>query len=129
MVSYVLAELGCELLIAYDAETGLKMVESRDPHIVICDVRLPGMDGVEFATVMKESRPSTPVVLVSAYGPPAQHAGDAFLAKPFDNDQLLETVRSHLDSRPGGKGAVTYGGSWPLEITFGDTAPESWVSE
>jgi CheY-like chemotaxis protein len=127
MVSYVLAELGCELVLAYDAETGLKMVDNKNPQLVICDVRLPGMDGVEFATIVKEQRPQLPVLLISAYGPPPQHAGDGFLSKPFDNDQLLATVRRHLQATAQGPGHLTYGGAWPFETTFG--MPESWLSE
>jgi CheY-like chemotaxis protein len=129
MVSYVLEELGCELVIAHDAESGLKLVESKEPHLVICDVRLPGMDGVEFAMLMKQNRPSVPVLLMSAYGMPAQHVGDGFIKKPFDNDELLRAVRRHLEQSPRMGAGPVYGSAWPLEIIFGDSGPESPLSE
>jgi CheY-like chemotaxis protein len=118
MVSHVLADLGVELLIAYDAESALQIVKASQPNLVICDVRLPGMDGVEFASIVKRERPRIPVLLISAYGLPVTNPGDGFLAKPFDNDVLLALVQRHLNRGPEDRSGFHYGGTWPLEITF-----------
>ena len=98
IVVAVLRSLGCKTLAAPDAETASQVVEMERPDFIIVDVRLPGMDGVQFARQVKlnEKLASTPIVIMSAYGEPRDHPGDAFLPKPFDIDQLEATIRQYL---------------------------------
>jgi len=98
MVTAVLQDLGCEETHSVsDAETALEYVERLHPDMVITDVRLPGMDGVELTRRIKGNEGSSmPVVLMSAYGEPSPNPGDGFLSKPFDIDELAQAVRRHL---------------------------------
>jgi CheY-like chemotaxis protein len=100
LIVLALHDLGCVALPAPSAEAALQMLENErvSPAITITDVRLPGMDGVELTRLIKaDSRLSDkPVILMSAYGEPRQHQGDAFLAKPFDIDELGMLVEAHL---------------------------------
>lgn len=98
LVLLVLEDMGCEILAATDAESALEMISANDPDVVIADVRLPGMDGVELARHIKTSirHSSMPVLLMSAYGEPADHSCEGFLRKPFDIDQLAEFIEPYL---------------------------------
>jgi two-component system cell cycle sensor histidine kinase/response regulator CckA len=84
-------------------ESGAVALERLDAaDVLVTDVVMPGMSGVELAVTARERRPELPVVFVSGYtGDTTIAASDdpatAFLAKPFDGDDLLRAVRSTLD--------------------------------
>ena len=98
LVAMVLRELGCETLTATDAETATQILKSTTPDLIVSDVRLPGMSGVEFAQQVKSSRKTrkTPVLLMSAYSEPKAHQGDAFFPKPFDIIELEEIISRYI---------------------------------
>ena len=97
LVAVVLRDLGCDTVTAPDAESALGLVKRVHPDVVISDVKLPGMDGLELARCIKANgEAGTPVLLMSAFGEPRSHAGDAFLAKPFDIDGLIEFVSPYV---------------------------------
>jgi len=99
LVAMVLKELGFETLTARDAETAAELLKSSKPDLVVTDVRLPGMDGVELARRIKASRrlKKTPVLLMSAYSEPPKHKGDGFIAKPFDIFELEEAFGRYIE--------------------------------
>jgi CheY-like chemotaxis protein len=94
LVAIVLRELGVETLTATDAETATQILKSSVPDLIVSDVRLPGMSGVEFAHQVKADRRlrKTPVLLMSAYSEPKDHEGDAFFPKPFDIAELEDII-------------------------------------
>jgi CheY-like chemotaxis protein len=101
IIVLALREMGCEPVPVTSAEAALDALEddSVEPSVIITDVRLPGMDGVELARRMKadERLSDRPVLLMSAYGEPRTHEGDAFLAKPFDIDEFGDFVTPYLE--------------------------------
>ncbi len=105
----VLTDLGFETLTARDAETAAELLKSINPDLIVTDVRLPGMDGVELARRIKTSRrlKKTPVLLMSAYSEPRQHYGDAFIAKPFDISELEEAFSRYIRAEEAGRGQKT----------------------
>jgi len=109
LVAMVLSELGFETLTARDAETAAELLKSSKPDLIVTDVRLPGMDGVELARRIKASRrlKKTPVLLMSAYSEPPHHAGDGFIAKPFDISELEEVFNRYIGTEGGGDGQKT----------------------
>jgi DNA-binding NtrC family response regulator len=96
MVLAIIDDLGfAETYTATDAETALELYEERRPSVVLTDVKLPGMDGVELARLIKAEDPHSSVLLMSAHGEPDSHPGDGFLPKPFDVDQLNSLVEPY----------------------------------
>jgi DNA-binding NtrC family response regulator len=84
------------------AEEALRALESRPFDLVISDVRMPGMDGIELLKVLTTKFPDLPVVLLTAHGSvpmavDAMKAGAAdFMLKPFERDEILFVVRKAL---------------------------------
>lgn len=101
-ITRALMELDCRIIAAFDGERALELLATEKPDLVITDIRMPGMNGTELAARIKAEHPNVPVLLLSAYREPKNHNGDYFIAKPFDNDELLSAVRAHLESRMAG---------------------------
>jgi CheY-like chemotaxis protein len=101
IIAVLVNSLGCETVITTSAEEALEKLLSMEPRMMFVDVRLPGIDGVEFvARVRADSRLRfTPVYLMSAFGEPDEHAGDGFVPKPFDVDRITELVEREVLSR------------------------------
>ncbi len=87
------------------AEEGLALLDSFSPELVLCDIRLPGMDGLSFLEKVKQTRSSPSVVLITAFGTVSQavqalKAGaDDFLTKPLDLEHLMVSLRRVLERR------------------------------
>lgn len=89
---------GCEVLTAPDGERSLQMARDSLPDVVVLDVMMPGMDGIEVCRRLKTSPESPRVVMVSGkVSLEDQRRGldagaDAYLTKPFSPLRLLELV-------------------------------------
>src|SRR5688500_18902697 len=85
--------------VASDAERALFMIRQQDYHVIISDIRLPGLNGLQLLTEGQRIRPDTPVILISGYGDreledEAARAGAyAFLHKPVDPDTFCSVVQ------------------------------------
>ncbi len=102
-VAGVLQDEGFEVLTAPDGETALKMVAAETPDLVLLDIALPGLDGLEALTELKRQHPLLPVIMVSAYGS-VENAVKAtrlgafdFIEKPPNADKILLSVRNALE--------------------------------
>ena len=99
---------GLTMISSHDAITGLKLAEETHPDIVICDIRLPDVDGYEALARLRvmESTRETPVLALSANASPddvkkATEAGfDAYLTKSIDIGQTVDTIRTAIDNVP-----------------------------
>ncbi|MDA0180545.1 PAS domain-containing protein [Solirubrobacter phytolaccae] len=92
---------GYQVVSVESGVVALERLEAAD--VLVTDVVMPGMSGVELAVKARELRPGLPVVFVSGYTGDTTVAANedpatAFLAKPFDGDDLLREVRSTLDA-------------------------------
>ena len=98
LMGEVLESAGYEVLSASSGREGLRALAERSVDVVVTDVGMPGMGGLEVARAAKEIAPTVPVVLVTGYAERADIAGargrevDALLVKPVDPDALTAAV-------------------------------------
>jgi DNA-binding NtrC family response regulator len=99
-----LAEEGFQARIAADAETGLQMLGKESFDVVVTDLKLPGMSGLEFLQAVKRVNADLPVVIMTAFGTvesavDAMKAGASdYVLKPFSLAELVLVVRKELAS-------------------------------
>ncbi|MEJ2216094.1 MAG: sigma-54 dependent transcriptional regulator [Gemmatimonadota bacterium] len=98
-VSMILKEEGYEPFVASDGKEGLDKALELKPDIILCDVRMPGMPGLEFLERYREAGGEGLVIVMTAYGS-TELAIDAmkkgaydYLPKPFSADQVVLTLR------------------------------------
>jgi DNA-binding NtrC family response regulator len=93
-----------EGLMVYTAENGYQaaaMLKDVDMDLLITDLRMPVMGGLELTHRVNEILPSVPVIVISAYADTStvlelETQGNYFFDKPLDFDNLLETIRALL---------------------------------
>ena len=96
----VLTEKGYVVVTAENAQEALAELRKQEYDVVYTDIKMPGMDGVEFAERVKARRPWTPVIIVTGYGTTANEerakaAGvSAFLHKPLSPNMIEESAAS-----------------------------------
>jgi len=99
-----LGEEGFSVHSAADAEAGLQLLVREKPDLVVTDLRLPGMSGLEFLQAVKRVNAALPVVMMTAHGTveaavEAMKIGASdFVTKPFSLDELVLIIRKELDS-------------------------------
>ena len=103
VLSELLKDEGFEVLTADSAENGLKIVGENDLDLVITDMRMPGMDGLELLGAIKKHDKDLPVIMITAFGEvgkavDAMKAGAYnYLAKPFNNEELLVNIKKAIE--------------------------------
>jgi DNA-binding response OmpR family regulator len=110
ILSKLLRMSGYDVISASDGETGYAAATTNQPDLIITDVNMPKMDGIEFVRKVRAdgSLARTPVLVVTAFGSnvarEALEAGaNASAEKPFDFDKFLNTVEGLISrsDRPG----------------------------
>lgn len=95
-----LEEEGYEVISAYTGEEGLEKFKTESPDLVILDIQMPGINGIETLRQMKMENPKLPVILSSAYNEYKQDLGawasDEYVVKSSNINELKEAVRKHL---------------------------------
>ncbi|RNF33602.1 sigma-54-dependent transcriptional regulator [Paracoccus methylarcula] len=95
----LLSKAGWDVKCFERAQAALDRLEAEDPNVILCDMQMPGMSGLELLAGIR-SRRAVPVVLISAHGdiPTAvqaiQDGAYSFLEKPYDPRRLLGIVRN-----------------------------------
>jgi two-component system NtrC family response regulator len=103
VLSELLKEEDYEVFTAQSGEKGLKIAKENDLDLIITDMRMPGMDGLELLKAVKSFNRHLPVIMVTAFGEVekavvAMKAGAYnYLAKPFSNDELLVNIRKAIE--------------------------------
>lgn len=96
---------GYDVQSAPDAEQALTLLDGREPDLVLTDLRLPGLSGLDLLRHVRERYPQVPVLIVTAYGDEdtqqaaRTHGAFALLTKPVFREELLRAVRSALATR------------------------------
>lgn len=93
---------GYRVLSAGDGETGYRVACEREPDMIVLDIMLPGMNGLEVLRRLREHSPETPVLILSARGEEAdkvlglQLGADDYISKPFSLSELLARINAAL---------------------------------
>ena len=101
----ILKEEGCEVETAYSGAEALHVMSGQEFDVVITDLKMPGMNGIELLTEIKHRTPSTAVILITGYStiPTAIEAIKCgafdYIPKPFTPDKLAVTVANALERR------------------------------
>ena len=104
-VGAILQRAGYTVVVAVNGEDGLAKIKKHRPAVVVTDLMMPEMNGLEMLEAIRETDQDLPVVLMTAYGT----VGDAvkamkegafdFVQKPFEGDQLIMVVRRAIEHR------------------------------
>jgi len=85
--------------VAYDGESALDMIRADEPEVMILDLKMPGIDGIEVLRKVKETRPGIEVIILTGHGSEEDHktcmelGAFAYLQKPIDIDVLTRTLK------------------------------------
>jgi len=103
LLSKLLSSLNCEVSTAGNGELALEMIGKEHFDLILLDLRLPGLSGIEVLKEARSKSPASTIVVITAYGSvdnaiQAMKLGaDDFLQKPFDLEQLRMLVRRALE--------------------------------
>ncbi len=104
-LSEILSFEGYKIEEASDGEEGLKKFREKSFDVVLCDIKMPKLDGIEFLQKAGEANPDVPIIMISGHGN-IETAVEAvkggaydYLAKPPDLNRLLITIRNAMDRR------------------------------
>ena len=96
-----------EVSTAASAADAQERVDEIDFSVLILDVKMPGLDGLELMAELKRKRPGLPVILFTGHGSVAdaergmKEGAFDYLMKPIDIDRLVETIRNAADAAKG----------------------------
>ncbi|MFP4171641.1 MAG: sigma-54-dependent transcriptional regulator [Candidatus Hydrogenedentota bacterium] len=103
IIEDILSQDGHEVDAVESASAALEAVEADFYHILLTDLRMPGMDGLELLRRVKGVQPDVEVIVMTAYASVStavtamKEGATDYLAKPFDKEQLLVVVNKALD--------------------------------
>ncbi|MBA3661155.1 MAG: response regulator [Gammaproteobacteria bacterium] len=105
LVEYLLTVKGYEIHTATNAEEALQLLNTLDPKLILMDIQLPGMDGLELTSILK-AKPkykTIPIIAITAYAMKGDKektlaAGcDGYITKPIDTRTLPDVIAGYLD--------------------------------
>lgn len=92
-----------EVDLAEDGNKGIEMIRSAEYEIILCDIKMPGLDGIEVLERLTILAPDTPVVMISGHGnidtavDSIKKGAFDYIEKPLDLNRLLITIRNAMD--------------------------------
>ncbi len=108
-IGVLLEREGFRALLAPDGQTGLDQAILSKPSLIITDLRLPGLSGVEVCKRLRSSGVLTPIIVLSAVGEEIDKVllleigADDYIVKPFGTRELLARIRAVLRRQPSGQ--------------------------
>ncbi|QNG60116.1 response regulator [Metabacillus idriensis] len=105
LLNEVFQKAGYQTFQAANGFQALEIVDKNSPDLVLLDMKIPGMDGIEILKRMRVVEPDIRVIIMTAYGEldMIQEAKDlgalTHFAKPFDIDEIRDAVRKYLPIR------------------------------
>jgi DNA-binding response OmpR family regulator len=105
LLDHFLTGQGYEVLLASDGNQALKLATEENPQVIILDIRMPGLDGLEVCKLLKEKEQTRliPVIVITGFEDNKMEAlnrgADDFVNKPFDMAEIAIRVKSALRIR------------------------------
>ncbi len=105
VLSAMLKKEGYDVTTAANGREALQMVQQKDVAVVITDLKMPDIDGMELLTHLSESRPEIPVIMITAHGTVAtavealKKGAFDYITKPFDIDDLKNVLSKAVKTR------------------------------
>jgi CheY-like chemotaxis protein len=99
----ILQHEGYKVDVAEDGEQGLKLFTERQYDVVLCDIKMPKMDGLEVLDKARQANPDVPIIMISGHGTietaveAVKNGAYDFISKPPDLNRLLITLRNAMD--------------------------------
>jgi two-component system NtrC family sensor kinase len=106
LANNVLKPNGYQVITAMDGQRGLQRILADQPDLVVLDMNMPKMDGLEILSTLRERQVQVPVILTTFYGSEqvaeqALRLGAAdYVVKPYDLDEMLSAIQKALARRP-----------------------------
>lgn len=130
---FSLEKEGYEVEVAYDGEDALKKVEENTPDLIILDIMLPKIDGLEVAKEVRKTH-NMPIIMVTAKDSELDKVlgleigADDYVTKPFSNRELVARVKANLRRQSVASENSIKEDDEKREITFGDLTvhPDSY---
>ncbi|SDZ45007.1 two-component system, response regulator, stage 0 sporulation protein F [Evansella caseinilytica] len=104
LLNEVFEKDGYKTLQASNGKAALKIVEEENPDLILLDMKIPGMDGLEILREIKKMGANSKVIMMTAYGElemineAMQLGALTHFAKPFDIDEVRDEVRNYIHS-------------------------------
>lgn len=138
IIKFNLTKEGYEIVTAYDGRTALAMFEEEHPDLVILDLMLPELDGLEVAKAIRKTS-HLPIIMLSAKDSEfdkvigLEIGADDYVTKPFSNRELLARVKAHLRRTETIEAAVTEevatAGAKTIVVGELEIVPEAFVAK
>jgi DNA-binding response OmpR family regulator len=109
-------------ILAADGKSGFEKALTMDPNLLLVDLRLPGMSGVEVCKQLRADRVQTPIIVLSAVGDEVDKVllleigADDYIVKPFGTRELLARIRAVLRRSGDHAGRVAQFGDVDVDI-------------
>lgn len=118
LVRFVLADAGYSVVTAGDGRQALAAVAAEMPDLILLDMKMPIMDGKQFAAELRRRHDdAAPIIVLTAAADARKRALEVeavgWLAKPFELPDLLRIVRAHLGEPPSGRPVPAPGSNAP----------------
>ncbi len=97
---------GYAVSVAPDASTALGIAENEDIQLVITDIRMPGMSGLELLAELKHNYPGLPVIMITAFASPddavmaMKNGAFDYITKPFNVDEIKGVIKAATNKKP-----------------------------
>jgi two-component system, response regulator, stage 0 sporulation protein F len=103
LLNEIFQKEGYQTFQAANGVQALNLVQNESPELVILDMKIPGMDGLEILKRVKKINASIKVIIMTAYGEldmiqeAIDHGAITHFSKPFDIDEIIAAVKKELD--------------------------------
>jgi DNA-binding response OmpR family regulator len=105
LLDHFLKDQGYEVVLASDGNQALKLAAEENPQVIILDIKMPGLDGLEVCKLLKEKEQTRliPIIVITGFEDNKMEAlnrgADDFVNKPFDMAEIAIRVKSALRIR------------------------------